>query len=104
MDKEKVIKEVKRFKKELTKKYKVDKLILFGSYAKGTNHPNSDVDLLIISEDFSNIHVLDRNYPLYFIWDAESDVDFLCYTPDEVKRHSKVPTICQTAIREGVEV
>lgn len=30
----------------------VDKIILYGSYAKGTPRPHSDIDLAIISPDF----------------------------------------------------
>ena len=27
-----------------------DRIVLFGSYAKGPNHPGSDVDLLVVSD------------------------------------------------------
>lgn len=104
MDKKEIINEVKRFKKKLMKKYKIDKMLLFGSYAKGKYNKYSDVDLMIISKDFRKVHVLDRNYGLYLMWDLEKDVDFLCYTPEEVKRHSQAPTICKTALKEGIEV
>lgn len=33
---------------------------LFGSFAKGTNHKWSDIDLAVISDDFEGIRFLDR--------------------------------------------
>lgn len=40
---------------KLSKEIKVDKVILFGSYAKGTNKEDSDIDLAIFSEAFSEM-------------------------------------------------
>ena len=37
---------------ELSKEININKVILFGSYAKGTNHEDSDIDLAIFSDDF----------------------------------------------------
>ncbi len=36
------------------------KIILFGSQAKGTATKDSDIDVLIISEDFCNKNILER--------------------------------------------
>jgi len=36
--------------------YNIDSVILFGSYAKGTNDENSDIDVAIISSDFEDIY------------------------------------------------
>ena len=40
--------DIKRIVSDLAKKYGVEKISLFGSYAKGTATENSDVDLLIV--------------------------------------------------------
>ena len=37
----------------------IDKVILFGSYAKGTNREDSDIDLAIVSRDFSEENCID---------------------------------------------
>lgn len=39
---------------------KVSKIILFGSHAKGINTEESDIDILIISEDFSGKDIFER--------------------------------------------
>jgi predicted nucleotidyltransferase len=39
---------IKRFARQIAEKFHPDKIILFGSYAYGTPHNESDVDLLVI--------------------------------------------------------
>jgi predicted nucleotidyltransferase len=43
---------VKRFVTELRKRVRVDRVILFGSYAEGKPRPWSDIDLAVVSPDF----------------------------------------------------
>jgi predicted nucleotidyltransferase len=38
----------------------VDRLILFGSYAHGTSHMDSDVDIAVISSDFDKMDLYER--------------------------------------------
>jgi len=40
---------IKAISKRLKKEYKAEKVILFGSYARGEATPDSDIDLLIIA-------------------------------------------------------
>lgn len=42
---------LKKYVKILTKALNVEKIILFGSYANGTAHKFSDIDLALISSD-----------------------------------------------------
>ena len=54
MDKEAVLRIIFDFGKALeAEKIKPQKMILFGSYSTGTQHEDSDIDLLVISEDFA---------------------------------------------------
>ncbi len=54
MDKEAVLRIVSDFVKALeAEKVKPQKIILFGSYSTGTQHEGSDIDLVVISEDFA---------------------------------------------------
>ena len=45
--KEEILKTLASDKPELQKKFKVSKLALFGSYARGDQTPDSDVDILV---------------------------------------------------------
>ena len=40
--------------KIICENYHVEAIILFGSYAKGTNHEDSDIDIAIVMDDFKN--------------------------------------------------
>ena len=51
MDKKEVVKKLKKFKRLLSKQMKFDELILFGSYAKGTQREDSDVDVAIVLDE-----------------------------------------------------
>ena len=42
---------IERYIKVILENYKVKAIILFGSYAKGTNHEDSDIDIAIITDD-----------------------------------------------------
>jgi predicted nucleotidyltransferase len=54
VDKETVLKIVADFAKALeAENIKPQKIILFGSYSTGTQHEGSDIDLVVISEDFA---------------------------------------------------
>ncbi len=48
MDKGEAIKIAKRYISNLITKYNIESAYLYGSFAKGTNHPDSDIDLAIV--------------------------------------------------------
>lgn len=39
---------IRRFAKQVAERFRPDKIILFGSYAYGTPHEDSDVDILVV--------------------------------------------------------
>ena len=51
---EKIITAVERFVAELSKHYRIEAAYLFGSFAKGTNHADSDIDVAVIASDITN--------------------------------------------------
>ena len=58
---QKVKRIVQRFKRELKKLgIKVERVILFGSYAKDNPREESDIDLIVISDDFRNLNLRER--------------------------------------------
>jgi len=58
VDKEAVLRIIRDYGKALEAEgVKPQKMILFGSYNTGTQHEGSDIDLVVISEDFA-----DRDY------------------------------------------
>lgn len=53
MDKTEVIAKLKEYKKLLSRQLNFEALVLFGSYAKGTQHDDSDVDVAIVLDETS---------------------------------------------------
>ncbi|MBU4070176.1 MAG: nucleotidyltransferase domain-containing protein [Nanoarchaeota archaeon] len=100
----KIISLLKKFKKEIEKKTKVNEMILFGSMAKGLEKENSDVDLIIVSEDFSGQKSFKRSPQFYFMWDSKYDLDVICLTPVELKEKKKQIGIVKEAVREGIKI
>ncbi|MDI6743652.1 MAG: nucleotidyltransferase domain-containing protein [Smithella sp.] len=53
MDKKEVVNAVKKYKKALAAEgIAVSKMVLYGSYANGRFHKDSDIDLAVVSPDF----------------------------------------------------
>ena len=99
-----VIKELKRLKKNVGKKYKIEKMLLFGSRAKGEELLTSDVDVLVISDDFKQIPFKKRPDIFLDNWHLPVDLEILCYSPDEFERKKKEIGLVRDAVRTGIVV
>lgn len=55
---------VKKYVEVILANYNVKAIILFGSYAKGTNHKDSDIDIAIITDDIKSNDVFDEQLNL----------------------------------------
>ncbi len=71
MDNEEVIKKLKKYKKLLAQKMQFSELILFGSYARGTAHKDSDVDVAVVVDELEGDFFSTR--PL--LWKIRRQVD-----------------------------
>ena|SRR5437660_1605322 len=78
-----------------------DKIILFGSAARGTMGPDSDVDLLVIKDGrFHRRRVTTAIYRQ--LAGADAPVDVVVVTPDEIERYRNTPClVIYPALREG---
>ncbi|NOY96952.1 MAG: nucleotidyltransferase domain-containing protein [Chlorobi bacterium] len=55
MDKNDAIRIAKRYIDTVRRYYQIEHVILFGSFAKGTNHADSDIDLAIIFNSIDDV-------------------------------------------------
>jgi predicted nucleotidyltransferase len=68
----------------LLKKYKPEKVILFGSHARGSTDSYSDIDLIIIKR--TKKPFLDRIKDVLKIIKPNFAIDVLVYTPEEFRK------------------
>jgi predicted nucleotidyltransferase len=55
MDKNEAIKIAQRYSDLVSKKFKIENVILFGSFAKGSNCEDSDIDLAIVFKRIEDV-------------------------------------------------
>lgn len=84
--------------------YQPKKLIFFGSRSAGKGHEYSDIDLILVSEQFRGQRFLDRlnEFTRRMAWDR--NIDALCYTPEEFARKLQAPTMVKEAASQGITV
>ncbi|MBU4272490.1 MAG: nucleotidyltransferase domain-containing protein [Planctomycetes bacterium] len=78
-----------------------ERVILFGSYARGQAHDDSDVDLMFVAP--SDLPRFKRSRALYcLLRPYPFPMDLVVYTPEEVERSKKSPlSFVSTVLREG---
>jgi predicted nucleotidyltransferase len=79
---------------------KPEKIILFGSAARGQMGPNSDVDLLVVkSGRYNRLRLVQK---IYRNMQGDEAVDILLFTPQEIEEFRDCPwLVVYPALREG---
>lgn len=90
-----------RFLKRLDRAIQPERVILFGSRARGDHLNRSDVDLLIVSRAFEGVGWRERLRRVLELWDGDVPLEPLCYTPEEFGRRSEEISIVRRAVEEG---
>jgi len=86
---------------------KVERAFLFGSAARGNMSRHSDIDLIIISNQFKKMNLIER---LKFLSHLRSDkfihvpMDILGYTKTEFDKLTKVSDMFAEAKKEAVKI
>ncbi|MBM3212604.1 nucleotidyltransferase domain-containing protein [Candidatus Poribacteria bacterium] len=91
MDKDTVINIVRRFRKALeSKSIKVNRIVLFGSYGTGNQREESDIDVVVISDDFRDKGYWDRIDVLSSaIYEVFEPIEAVALTTDEWEQGDK---------------
>jgi predicted nucleotidyltransferase len=87
--------------KRLVERFDPDQIILFGSHARGTAGPDSDVDLLVVMpvQGSKRAKQIEMRLALH---DIAVPKDIILATPEEIARQQNVVgTLIQPALREG---
>jgi predicted nucleotidyltransferase len=72
---------IRRFAREVAEKFKPDKIILFGSYAYGKPHADSDVDILVIMPARNE---LDQSVKISIAVEHNFPLDLLVRKPESI--------------------
>jgi predicted nucleotidyltransferase len=74
---------IRRFARQIAERFRPEKIILFGSYAYGTPHAESDVDLLVIMPASNEIS---KSVRITLAFDPPFALDLIVRTPKHVER------------------
>ena len=87
---------------KIAERFQPEKIILFGSYARGEATENSDIDLLVITD--TDLPKPKRSAPIYsLLRDYPFSKDILVYTSEETEQYRNLPAaIIARALREGI--
>ena len=99
---ERVIEELKKLKKYFSNVYEIDKMLLFGSRARNDELFSSDVDVIVVSNDFKSIPFKQRPDKFLDNWKLPIDLEIICYSPQEFKRKLKEYGIVRQANKDGI--
>lgn len=69
-----IMESIKKYIKKISQYYKIDTIILFGSYARGTENENSDIDIAIVSSDFNDI-IEDGAKLIGYTWKIDTRIE-----------------------------
>ncbi len=72
---------IRRFARQVAERFKPEKIILFGSYAYGTPHADSDVDILVIMPARNE---LDQAVRISLAVEAPFPLDIIVRTPQKL--------------------
>jgi predicted nucleotidyltransferase len=96
-----VIRGLRILKHRLKRRIRVERMILFGSRARGDWLLTSDADVMIVSPDFQGHRFADRSAEVLAHWRGRVDLEVFCYTPEEIASRRREIGIITQALTEG---
>jgi len=94
-------KEINHITSQIIEKYKPEKIILFGSAARGERNLDSDADFLIIKKE-TPLYGADRIRELSRLIDRNIPIDLLIYRPEEFEKRLQMgDPFLKSVLREG---
>jgi len=94
-------KEINYITRQIIEKYKPEKIILFGSAARGELNLNSDADFLIIKKE-TPLYGANRIRELSHMIDRNIPIDLFIYRPEEFEQRLKMgDPFLKSILKEG---
>ena len=93
--------EIRAVADQIAQKFNPQKIILFGSYARGTAHPFSDIDLLVVLDN--NAPGRDPEIEVVLSVPHKFPMDLLVRSPQEIVNRLRMgDTFFQDIMEQGV--
>ncbi|MDR0769132.1 MAG: nucleotidyltransferase domain-containing protein [Dysgonamonadaceae bacterium] len=96
-----IFENIRQLKRELIPN---ERLILFGSQARGDNHPDSDWDLLLLTNEKNEKPLEDQIYQFVLMgWKYETYLSIKTYNEAEWEKRSFTP-FYKNVKKDGIEI
>ncbi len=82
----------------------VDKVVLFGSIARGDYAEGSDADLIVVSKSWAGRSYVERLSLLYRLWRGKVDANFVALTPEELRERIMTSVVLRDAVSYWITV
>jgi predicted nucleotidyltransferase len=94
MDISQIQQPLNQFLQAVSQDIQIDQLILFGSYLEGNAGPDSDIDVVVVSENFRTIDPFDRSRLLdKAAGDIAPEIQAWGFTPEELEAADELTTL-----------
>lgn len=104
MVKKTIVNKVKKFRELLEKEgIPVSKILLYGSYARGTAHKDSDIDVCVISKAFGKDRLQERFFLFHKAPQIDARIEPVPFSLEDYRRNKISPLLHQIR-KEGVEI
>ncbi|MCS6783594.1 MAG: nucleotidyltransferase domain-containing protein [Candidatus Caldarchaeum sp.] len=96
--------ELARFLKRLKKELNVEEVYLFGSRVYGIPLRESDLDMVVVSEEFGKRSFVENLMLLSGMWDGSFTLELFPYTPSQIKEYRDRKIVVHEAVNKGLRI
>lgn len=96
-----------RFAARLRDEIGAERVLLFGSYARGTASRDSDYDLIVVAKSFESTPLLRRGaglHDLFYEVGGNAPMDIICLTPEEFDAARHGVTLVSAILPEAIDL
>ncbi len=96
-----------RFAERLRSELGAERVLLFGSHARGTAYWDSDYDLIVVAQRFESVSRFERPIglrQLFYEVGGNAPMDLICVTPEEFEQARQRIGLISAVLPEAVDL